>query len=86
MDAGGLGGAEVLFQTGGAAWTQAYAKSAPRPHGAVLGPDLFATGLLQSDTDYRIFRDFGNVVGIDLAFYKNGYAISHHVIFLFSWH
>jgi len=76
LDAGGIGGSEVLFQTGGAQWTEAFAKSAPRPHGAVIAQDLFATGLLQSDTDYRIFRDYGQVVGIDLAFYKDGYVES----------
>lgn len=43
---------------------QIYAQSVPYPHGAVFGEELFQTGVLPSDTDFRIFRDFGHLKGI----------------------
>lgn len=73
FDAGGIGGPEILFQVGSGEYAELYASVAPRLHGAVLAQDLFDTGLLQGDTDYRIFRDYGDVHGLDLAWYKDGY-------------
>lgn len=32
------------------------------------------SGLVPSDTDYRIFRDFGRIPGMDFAHYHNGYV------------
>ena len=52
---------------------QAYAKSVYRPFGVVAGEEIFQSGLIPSDTDFRVFRDFGKVPGLDFAFAMNGY-------------
>lgn len=43
---------------------QIYAKAVPYPHGTVIGEELFQSGVLPSDTDFRIFRDYGHLKGI----------------------
>ncbi|KAK3090660.1 hypothetical protein FSP39_013471 [Pinctada imbricata] len=75
LDSAGAGGWELVFQTGPEhPWlVTAYAESAPYPFGTVIGQELFQTGLIPSDTDFRIFRDFGNIPGIDIAHVSNGY-------------
>jgi len=66
----------MVFQMGpGHAWiSEAYAASVPRPHGTVIGQDIFQSNIIPSDTDFRIYRDFGHVPGIDLAVIQNGYV------------
>ena len=38
---------------------RAYAEVIPYPAGSIVGQELFQTGVIPSDTDYRIFKDFG---------------------------
>ncbi|XP_073691638.1 endoplasmic reticulum metallopeptidase 1-like isoform X2 [Garra rufa] len=75
LDAAGVGGKELVFQTGPKnPWLiQAYARAAVHPFATVVGQEIFQSGLIPSDTDFRIFRDYGNIPGIDLAFIDNGY-------------
>jgi hypothetical protein len=53
----GGGGPALLVQSGSAAVTRAYAQAAPRPHGSSIAQDLFANGVIPSDTDYRNFKE-----------------------------
>lgn len=65
MDAAGSGGRKVLFQsTIRNQWMMNYYnRVAPRPMSTSLGEEIFQTGIIPSDTDFRIFRDFGKIPG-----------------------
>lgn len=52
---------------------QAYNHAAKHPFASVVGQEIFQSRLIPSDTDFRIYRDFGNIPGIDLAFIENGF-------------
>ncbi|XP_051745106.1 endoplasmic reticulum metallopeptidase 1-like isoform X2 [Ctenopharyngodon idella] len=75
LEAAGVGGKELVFQTGPEnPWlVQAYARAAVHPFASVVGQEIFQSRLIPSHTDFRIYRDFGNIPGIDLAFIENGF-------------
>lgn len=53
---------------------QYYKRNVPHPFASALGEELFQAELIPSDTDFRIFRDYGNIPGMDLAYSTNGYV------------
>ncbi|XP_049530243.1 endoplasmic reticulum metallopeptidase 1-like [Anopheles darlingi] len=75
LESAGSGGKEQLFQSGPQhPWlVAAYARAIRHPAGQVFSEELFHSGLIPSDTDFRIFRDFGHVPGMDFAHSINGY-------------
>ncbi|KAI9497389.1 hypothetical protein BDB00DRAFT_804285 [Zychaea mexicana] len=78
IDACGTSGREILFQANSREMIDAY-KQAPYPHGTVVANDVFRTGLILSDTDFRQFVQYGNLTGIDMAIYKNSYLYHTHL-------
>lgn len=50
-----------------------YAKAIKYPNGAVVAEEIFHSGIIPSDTDFRIFRDYGHIPGMDFAHVFNGY-------------
>lgn len=71
----GSGGKELLFQTGpNHPWLiDAYARSIVYPNAQVSAEEIFHSGVIPSDTDFRIFRDYGHVPGMDFGHLFNGY-------------
>ena len=51
-----------------------YASTAKYPFSSVLAQEVFQQGIIPSDTDYRIWVGYGGLVGVDIAFVKNGYV------------
>lgn len=76
LDAAGAGGKEIMFQAGPNRpfLMHHYSQVAPHPHASVMGEELFQNNLIPSDSDYRIFRDFAQIGGMDFAFNANGYV------------
>ncbi|XP_064624379.1 endoplasmic reticulum metallopeptidase 1-like [Lineus longissimus] len=76
LDSAGSGGRELVFQTGPEnPWlVKAYAEAAVYPYASIVGQEIFQSGFIPSDTDFRIYRDFGNIPGIDIAYINNGYV------------
>lgn len=76
LDSAGAGGREIMFQAGPKRpfLMYHYSQVAPHPHASVLGEELFQNNLIPSDSDYRIFRDFAGLPGMDFAFNANGYV------------
>ncbi|XP_031332120.1 endoplasmic reticulum metallopeptidase 1-like [Photinus pyralis] len=75
LEATGVGGKEILFQSGpNSPWLIRYYKKVPHPNGQVFGEEIFQSGIIPSDTDFRIFRDFGGAIGFDFAYDRNGYG------------
>lgn len=75
MEACGQGGREALFQVNAYGMAEAYKKGGKWYHGSSLANDVFGTGLVLSDTDFRQFVAYSSdVVGVDLAYYTNSYV------------
>ena len=76
LEACGAGGKEIVFQTGPEhPWlAQLYAKAVPHPFASVVAQEIFQSGIIPSDTDFRVFRDYGHIPGIDTAYFTNGYV------------
>jgi hypothetical protein len=74
LEAAGSGGKETLFQTGpGNTWLLNHYKAVSRPLAQAVSEEVFQSGIIPSDTDFRIFRDFGNLAGMDFAHTAKGY-------------
>ncbi|HEU4629479.1 MAG TPA: M28 family metallopeptidase [Gemmatimonadaceae bacterium] len=76
LESAGNRGKAILFQVGpGNAWlARRYAASVPHPYGSVVGQDIFQSGLVPSATDFEVYTRGGDLRGVDIAFYRGGYA------------
>ncbi|KAM0755633.1 hypothetical protein T439DRAFT_320338 [Meredithblackwellia eburnea MCA 4105] len=72
LEACGVGGPEIVFQATSEEMIRALAHT-PRPYGTVLATEVFSSGLIVSDTDFRQFAQYGNLTGLDMALVQNSY-------------
>ncbi|KAM5532207.1 hypothetical protein V8D89_014107 [Ganoderma adspersum] len=72
LEAAGTTGPELLFQATSEQMIKAYAK-VPRPYGSVIANEVFSSGIILSDTDFRQFQLYLNVTGLDMAVVGNSY-------------
>ena len=75
FEAMGSGGPHRLFRItdGGSSreLVRMWSRGAKSPVGTVIASDIFNSGLIKSDTDFRVFRDIGDVPGLDVAFVED---------------
>ncbi|KAI9911750.1 hypothetical protein PsorP6_009695 [Peronosclerospora sorghi] len=74
LEAAGAGGRELLFQTSSDELAMAYAEGAKYPHASILAQELFQSGVILGETDYRVYSEFGHLAGMDFAYIANGYV------------
>ncbi|EQC34205.1 hypothetical protein SDRG_08408 [Saprolegnia diclina VS20] len=74
LEAAGAGGRELLFQTGSDVLAMAYAHGAPYPHASTIAQEVFQSGVIPGETDYRTYTEYGDVPGMDFAYVANGYV------------
>ncbi|TCD68032.1 hypothetical protein EIP91_011643 [Steccherinum ochraceum] len=72
LEACGTTGPELLFQATSEEMIQAYSR-VPRPFGTVIANEVFSSGVIMSDTDFRQFELYLNVTGLDMAVVGNSY-------------
>ncbi|EIW65964.1 hypothetical protein TREMEDRAFT_70376 [Tremella mesenterica DSM 1558] len=66
LEAAGTTGGALLFQATSAELIEAYSR-APHPRGTVIAADVFASGIILSDTDFGQFEQYLNVPGLDVS-------------------
>jgi hypothetical protein len=72
LEAAGGGGRNLLFQADNTWIMKEYSKSVLNFKGNSIYQDIFQSGLVPADTDYKSYSNFG-MIGIDTAFYENGH-------------
>ncbi|KAF8991054.1 hypothetical protein BDQ17DRAFT_1401943 [Cyathus striatus] len=72
LEAAGTQGRELLFQATSEEMIEAYSH-VPRPFGTIFANDVFGSGIMLSDTDFRQFEEYLNVTGLDMAIVGNSY-------------
>ncbi|KAI0732187.1 hypothetical protein C8Q72DRAFT_774775 [Fomitopsis betulina] len=72
LEAAGTTGRELLFQATSEEMIRAYSH-APRPFGTIVANEIFSSGIILSDTDFRQFVEYLNITGLDIAVIGNSY-------------
>ncbi|XP_043644716.1 endoplasmic reticulum metallopeptidase 1 isoform X1 [Drosophila teissieri] len=76
LDAAGSGGRELMFQSGpNYPWlVKIYKEGAKHYFSTTMAEEIFQTGLVPSYTDFDIFVEYGNLIGLDIGQCINGFV------------
>lgn len=77
LEAAGSTGGALLFQATSKEMIEAY-MHVPFPSGTVIAADVFASGILMSDTDFGQFEKYLGVSGLDMAIVGHSYFYHTH--------
>ncbi|GAA5899500.1 Pff1p [Sporobolomyces salmoneus] len=72
LEACGTDGKEITFQATSEEMVRALART-PTPYATIIASEIFQTGLILSDTDFRQFAEYGNLTGLDMALVQRSY-------------
>ncbi|KAH8813685.1 hypothetical protein DL96DRAFT_501140 [Flagelloscypha sp. PMI_526] len=72
LEAAGTRNRELLFQATSEEMIEAYSH-VPRPFGTIFANEVFSSGILLSDTDFRQFEQYLDVTGLDMAVVGHSY-------------
>lgn len=72
LEAAGTKGRTLLFQATSSEMIGAYSM-VPRPFGTIVANDIFSSGIIMSDTDFRQFEQYMNITGLDMAVVGHSY-------------
>lgn len=72
LEAAGTSGGALLFQATSKEMIEAF-ESTPYPRGTVAAADVFASGIILSDTDFGQFEKYIGVSGLDMAIVGHSY-------------
>ena len=69
MEGAGAGGKSWMMQSGPrSGWiASGFAAVAPHAAGATIIEEVFQSGIVPGDTDYRVYRDYGELPGVDMV-------------------
>jgi Zn-dependent M28 family amino/carboxypeptidase len=72
LEAAGTTGGALLFQATSKEMIEAFSH-APHPRGTVAAADVFASGIILSDTDFGQFEKYLGISGLDMAIVGHSY-------------
>jgi hypothetical protein len=70
LEAVGSGGKLILFQA--TPWLLKYYSRVPHPYAQSIAEEIYVNGIIPSGTDFTVFKYLGHMIGVDMAFFKNG--------------
>lgn len=74
LDSVGVGGKEMLVRVGpNRPWFLYYYQKVPRPRTLACVEELLHFGFVHISTDFNMMKDYGNTVGVEFTFFRNGY-------------
>ncbi|XP_073128587.1 uncharacterized protein [Henckelia pumila] len=77
LEAMGIGGKSSIFQAGPHPWAiENFALAAKYPSAQIVAQDLFYSGIINSATDFQVYKDIAGLSGLDFA-YADNTAVYH---------